>query len=90
MRTISERELSLFIALLAKQIVEIRRELAAFDETTEGDLSDEDLDRQYHLHETLEQYENLVIDLRDEYEAGLVDGINLPSYDDLTKHLELQ
>ncbi|HSX90963.1 MAG TPA: hypothetical protein VLG17_23550 [Pseudomonas sp.] len=90
MREISERQLSLFIALLAHNILAMRRELAAFDGATEDDLSDEQLNTMYHLQETIEQYENTVVDLRGEYQAGLVNGVNLPSYEELTKQLSLE
>lgn len=89
MREISERHLSLFIALLVHKVKDMRREVVAFEGATEDDLTDEQLEQQCHLQETIEHYENVIVDLRDEYAAGLVDGINLPSYDELTKDLDL-
>lgn len=89
MREISVNHLSLFIALLAHTVLDMRRELLASKGATEDDLTDDQLERQYHLQETIEHYENVIADLRGEYTAGLVDGINLPSYEELTKDLDL-
>ncbi|MBD8531279.1 MULTISPECIES: hypothetical protein [unclassified Massilia] len=84
MRNISERELSIFISLLSGKIMSIKRELREMEALEDGDLSAEQIDDQVEMQESIDQYENMLDGLREEYEAGLVDGINLPSYEELT------
>ena len=85
MRTIGERELALFISLLAGKTRDLKQELAALESLDEEQLSDDEMENQYQLQEIIEQYENILGELRDEYEAGLTEGVNLPSYDELTR-----
>lgn len=84
MRNISERALSVVIPLLARKIKELREELAALDCVNE-ELSDEQIDEQCDLQETLEQYKEILDSLRQEYEQALAEGINLPPYAQLTQ-----
>jgi hypothetical protein len=85
MRNISERDLSVFISLLASKIAEMTRELRELEAAGQGNLNAEQLNDQYELQECIEQYDNILGGVREEYEAGLIDGINLPSYEELTK-----
>jgi hypothetical protein len=39
------------------------------------------------LQDVLNEYENMLGELKITYEQALSNGINLPSYDDLTNHL---
>jgi hypothetical protein len=84
---ISQRDLAVYISLLSSKIVDMRREVSNLESIDEDELSDAQLGAQYRLHETIEQYGTLLDGVRDEYEAGLVDGINLPSLDMLTQAL---
>jgi len=84
MRNISERELSVFISLLSGKIAAMKRDLRELEAVGDSDLSDEQIDDQVETQESIDQYETMLDGLREEYEAGLVDGINLPSYEELT------
>ncbi len=84
MRSISENDLSVIIPLLAKKIYEIRQELLAC-EGREDDMTDEGFDQQTDSQDLLASYERTLDNLREEYEAGLSEGIILPSFEDLTK-----
>jgi hypothetical protein len=83
MRSISERHLAVLIPLLAAKIRDLRRELRATDGRV-NDLNEEQLDDRVQLQDMLDQYENILDDLRTEYEGGLAEGINLPTYEELT------
>ena len=83
MRNISERDLSVVIPLLSNKIREMTEALQAI-EAYGGELSDEQVDECYELQECIEQYTNILDTLREEYENGLVEGINLPNYEELT------
>ena len=84
MRSISERDLAVVIPLLAAKIRDITLELKASDGGAD-DLDDQALDDRMDLQETLEQYDGILESLREEYEAGLAEGIRLPSFDELTR-----
>jgi hypothetical protein len=85
MPNISEKDLAVFISLLSGKIAAMKRELRELEAIPEDSLSDEQLDDQYELQETVEQYNIILDDVREEYEAALVDGINLPSFEALTR-----
>lgn len=82
MRSISENDLSIIIPLLARKISEIRRELDE-GEGREDAMSDEAFDRQTDSADQLAAYERTMDRLREEYEAACLDGIVLPSLDEL-------
>lgn len=84
MPTISERDLSVFISLLSVKIREMTAELHAASATA-TEPSDQQIDEQVALQETLEQYIQIRDTMREEYELGLKQGINLPSYEALTR-----
>jgi hypothetical protein len=83
MPSISERDLSVFISLLSSKIREMKAQLHG-DESDTGEPSDEQIDERVELQETLEQYLQIRDGLREEYEAALEQGVNLPSYEVLT------
>ena len=83
MRSISERDLSVVIPLLAKKIHEMTGELRAMDERDE-ELTEEQIEERCDLQESLAQYHDILDSLRVEYESALAEGINLPTYDQLT------
>lgn len=82
MRSISERDLAVVIPLLALKIRDLEQELSAIKTRTDAELED-----QMQIQEMLEQYDGILETLRAEYEEGLAEGINLPSYDDLTRRI---
>lgn len=84
MRNISERDLSVIIPLLSNKIREMKESLHTL-ETNGGELSDKQVDECYELEECIEQYMNILDTLRQEYESGLAEGINLPTYEELTR-----
>ena len=84
MRNISEKDLSVVIPLLANKVREMTEALHQI-EAIEGELSDENIDETYELQECIEQYASILDTLRQEYETGLTEGINLPSFEELTK-----
>jgi len=85
MPNISEKDLAVFISLLSGKVAAMKRELRELEAIPEDNLSDEQVDDQYELQETIEQYNMILDDVREEYEAALVDGINLPSFETLTR-----
>jgi hypothetical protein len=87
MRSIDERELAVLIPLLAAKIHEMSKELHE-TEGKEDELSDEELDARDELQEMRQEYDLILENLRVEYEAGLTDGINLPSFAVLTEKFE--
>ena len=82
MRSISERDLAVVIPLLALKIRDLELELSAIKARTDAEAED-----QMQIQEMLEQYDGILETLRAEYEGGLAEGINLPSYDDLTRQI---
>ncbi|WP_293368947.1 hypothetical protein [Nevskia sp.] len=82
MRLISENDLSVIIPLLAKKISEIRQELDE-GEGREDAMSDEEFDRQTDSADQLAAYERTMDRLQEEYEAARLDGVVLPSLDEL-------
>lgn len=87
MPTISHKDLAVFISLLTSKIIDMRRELSELVAIDEDALSDAQLNAQYQLHETIEQYELILGGMGDEYERSFVDGTNLPSFETLTRVL---
>lgn len=88
MRSISERDLAVVIPLLAGKIRELTDELRALDEL-KVELSEKQVDERCELQECLQQYDGVLDSLRAEYESGLAEGINLPSYEELTRRFRL-
>lgn len=86
MPIVSERYLSVFISLLASKIKELTQELS-ITETSINLLDEEAFDERTDLQDILNEYENMLGELKTTYEQALSNGINLPSYDDLTNHL---
>lgn len=70
------------IPLLALKIRDLELELSAIKARTDAEAED-----QMQIQEMLEQYDGILETLRAEYEGGLAEGINLPSYDDLTRQI---
>jgi small-conductance mechanosensitive channel len=68
--------------LLALKIRDLELELSAIKARTDAEAED-----QMQIQEMLEQYDGILETLRAEYEGGLAEGINLPSYDDLTRQI---
>ncbi|CAI8914758.1 hypothetical protein [Methylocaldum szegediense] len=84
MRSISEKDLAVIIPLLFNKIREMTEELRALEENS-GELSDDQINECYELQECIEQYTTILDTLRQEYENGLAEGINLPSYEELIR-----
>jgi predicted DNA-binding protein (UPF0278 family) len=82
MPIISERDLSVFIALLSAKIHEMKAQLAAAEA---DEPTDEQTEERVELQETLEQYGQILGTLREEYQTALRQGINLPSFETLTR-----
>ncbi|MEJ2328218.1 MAG: hypothetical protein P8Y25_16065 [Chromatiaceae bacterium] len=82
MPIISERDLSVFIALLSAKIHEMKAQLAAAEA---DEPTDEQTEGRVELQETLEQYGQILGTLREEYQTALRQGINLPSFETLTR-----
>lgn len=88
MRSISERDLSVVIPILAAKIHDLNGALNALDANIQ-ELDDEKIDEKCNLQETIEQYYNVLEALQAEYESALAEGINLPSYEQLIQKFEL-
>jgi hypothetical protein len=88
MRSISERDLAVVIPLLALKIRDLEKELRE-TERRPGARTDAEIEDRTQIQEMLEQYDGILETLRAEYEEGLAEGINLPSYDDLTRRILL-
>ena len=86
MRSISERHLAVLVPLLAAKIRDLRGELRATDGRAEG-LDEEELADRVELQDMLDHYEDILDELRTEYEGGLAEGITLPTYEELTARL---
>lgn len=89
MRAISERDLAVVIPLLASKIRDLSLELRA-SQAREGEPTDETIDDRMQIQEMLEQYEGILDALRDEYEEGLREGIQLPAFDELVRPFQLE
>jgi len=88
MPNISEQDLAVFISLVSGKIAAMKLELRELKAIPEDNLSEEQIDDQCELQRTIEQYHMILDNVRDEYEATLVDGINLPSFEALTRFVE--
>lgn len=88
MRSISERDLSVVIPILAAKIHDLNGALNALDANIQ-ELGDEKIDEKCNLQETIEQYYDVLEALQAEYESALAEGINLPSYEQLIRKFEL-
>lgn len=88
MRSISERDLSVVIPILAAKIHDLNGELNTLDVNIQ-ELDDEKIDEKCNLQETIEQYYEVLEALQAEYESTLAEGINLPSYEQLIRKFEL-
>ncbi|HUB91235.1 MAG TPA: hypothetical protein VMA74_16035 [Dyella sp.] len=86
MRSISDRDLAVVIPLLALKIRDLEQELSEIEAHPDAHADAEAEDRM-QIQETLEQYDGILETLRAEYEHGLAEGINLPSHDELTRHI---
>lgn len=89
MRAISERDLAVVIPLLASKIRDLSLELRA-SQAREGEPTDETIDDRMQIQEMLEQYDGILDALRDEYEEGLREGIQLPAFDELVRPFQLE
>ena len=87
MRAISERDLAVVIQLLAAKIRDLTLELSASHARAEEPTDEGNVDR-IQIQEILEQYDSILESLRGEYEAGLAEGIRLPTFEDLTRRLD--
>jgi hypothetical protein len=83
-RAISERDLAVVIPLLAAKIRDLSFELRA-SQAREGEPADEEINERMQMQEMLEQYGSILETLRDEYEQGRDEGIQLPAFDDLVR-----
>ena len=88
MRAISERDLAVVIPLLAAKIRDLTTELRA-SEALGDEATGEQIDDRMQIQEMLEQYDGILDSLRDEYEEGLKEGIQLPAFDDLVRPFRL-
>ncbi len=84
MRSISENDLSVVISLVAAKIKRLERSLNERG-GREGDMSDEEFDEYTDDQDLLASYENILENLRDEYEESVSEDTILPSYDVLTQ-----
>ncbi len=88
MRAISERDLAVVIPLLAAKIRDLTLELRA-SEARGGEPSDEAVEDRMQIQEMLEQYDGILDSLREEYEEGLKEGIQLPAFEDLVRPFQI-
>ena len=88
MRSISERDLSVVIPILAAKIHDLNGALNALDANIQ-EFDDEKIDEKCNLQETIEQYYDVLEALQAEYESALAEGINLPNYEQLIQKFEL-
>lgn len=89
MRAISERDLAVVIPLLAAKIRDLTLELRA-SQALDGDPTDDEVDDRMQIQETLDQYDSVLDSLRGEYEEGLVEGIRLPTFEELTRRFHVE
>lgn len=87
MRNISEGDLAVVISLLANKIAEMHGELSTLQSNCSED--DEEMEAQYDLQETLAQYTEILDTLGEEYQLGWVEGINLPTFETLTRAIRV-
>jgi hypothetical protein len=87
-RAINERDLAVVIPLLAARIRELTLELLATD-ARGGALADEEVEERARAQEMLAQHDHVLDSLRSEYEAGLAEGIRLPTFDQLTRRFRI-
>lgn len=88
MRQISEKNLALFINLLANKLAQLQEEYENAEKNPEQ-LNDGEIEDLYQVQELIDQYTFILGNLQPEYEAGLAEGIVLPSFADLTRNLAL-
>ncbi|MGN6227625.1 MAG: hypothetical protein ACTHNM_09335 [Dyella sp.] len=88
MRAISERDLAVVIPLLAAKIRDLTLELRS-SEARGGEPSDEAVEDRMQIQEMLEQYDGILDSLREEYEEGLKEGIQLPAFEDLVRPFQI-
>ena len=88
MRAISERDLAAVIPLLAAKIRDLTLELRA-SESRGGESSDEAVEDRMRIQEMLEQYDGILDSLRKEYEEGVKEGIQLPTFTTLVRSFQL-
>ena len=86
MRSISERDLAVVIPLLAIKIRELEQELREL-EASQAPRTDAEVGQRTQIQEMLAQYDGILETLRAEYEEAFAEGINLPSYDELTSRI---
>lgn len=84
MISISDGDAAVFISLLSTSIKQMRGELAQL-EAKSGDLDDEELQDSYELQECIEQYSQIIANLRQDYEVAIANGVNLPDFASLTQ-----
>lgn len=89
MRAISERDLAVVIPLLAAKIRDLTLELRA-SQARAGEVSDEKVEGRMQIQEMLEQYGGILDSLREEYEEGLKEGIQLPTFNTLVRPFQLK
>jgi len=85
MRAISERDLAVVIPLLAAKIRDLTLELRA----SQARAGDEAVEDRMQIQEMVEQYDGILDSLREEYEEGLKEGIQLPAFDILVRPFQL-
>jgi hypothetical protein len=83
-RNISEKDLSVVIPLLFIKIREMTEELNAI-EAVGNELSTVQFEECHELRDCLEEYTNILDRLHQEYDCGLAEGTNLPTYEELTR-----
>lgn len=88
MRQISEKNLALFINLLANKLAQLQKEYEDAEKNPDQ-LSDGDVEDLYQMQELIDQYTFILGNLQPEYEAGLAEGMVLPSFADLTRNFPL-
>ncbi len=86
MRNISERQLAVVIPLLSREINSIKKTLQASD-LQDDNIGEKEREELCKLQETLEQYEDFLESFKEEYEAGLKEGILLPPYEKLIQEV---
>lgn len=84
MISINEGDAAVFISLLHASIKQMRGELAHLGAKSDN-LNDEELQDSYELQECIEQYSTIMANLREDYEAAIANGVNLPDFATLTQ-----
>jgi hypothetical protein len=88
MRNISEKDLGLFINLLSNKLAQLQQEYGAAEKNPDK-LNDGELEDLYQVQELIDQYTFVLGNLLQEYEAGLAEGLVLPSFAELTRNFPL-